>query len=77
MGWGHKSKPQHEPAKVEEQPKVEESPEELGPDDWSETTPDERAYDLFVAETPDPREGAAPVDTYVHRPRREEAPPEI
>ena len=71
MGWGYKSKPRHE------QPVVEEEPEELAVGDWSETTPDTQVYDPLVAETPDPREGAAPVDTYVPRPRREEAPPEI
>jgi hypothetical protein len=72
MSWG-KSKAHHEPP-----PKVAEEPEELSSGDWSETTPDTQVYDPSVAETPDPREeGAAPVDTYVPRPRREEAPPEI
>jgi hypothetical protein len=72
MVWERKSKAHHEP------PKVAEEPEELASDDWSETTPDAQVYDLLVEETPDPREeGAAPVDTYVARPRREEAPPEI
>lgn len=53
----------------------EQEPEELSPDDWSEIPPDEAL--LSVEETPDPRESAAPVDTYVPRPRRtEEAPPE-
>ena len=61
-----------------EEPEVEaEEAEELSSDDWSETTPDAQVYDLLVEETPDPREGAAPVDTYLARPRREEAPPEI
>lgn len=72
MGWGHKSKAHHEPP-----PKVEAEPEELASTDWAETTPDALDHILFVEETPDPREGAAPVDTYLPRPRREEAPPEI
>jgi hypothetical protein len=69
MVWERKSKAHHEP------PVVEEAIEEIAFTDWPETTPDEPT---LVEETPDPREeGAAPVDTYVPRPRREVAPPEI
>jgi len=71
MVWERKSKAHHEP------PVVAEEPEELASSDWSETTPDELDLVLFAEETPAPREDAAPVDTYVPRPRREQAPPEI
>jgi len=72
MVWDRK-KAHYEPPP----PKVEEEPEDLSSGDWSETTPDAQTLVLCVEETPDPREGAAPVDTYLPRPRREEAPPEI
>lgn len=60
------------------EPEPEVAAEEIAFDEWmDEITPD--ATTLSVEETPDPRESAAPVDTYVPRPRREaeEAPPEI
>jgi len=62
MGWDRKTKA-HEPPKVYDL------------DAESVITPDVTQW--AVEETPDPREGAAPVDTYVHRPRREAALPEI
>lgn len=61
------------------EPEPEVQVEEISFDDWTDEPTTPEGATASIEETPDPREDAAPVDTYVPRERREaeEAPPEI